>query len=84
MQISTVLGVAVPEERADNAWTEGVAIWVAILVVSLVGAFNDWNKDRQFQKLNALKDIIDVKASGRPSGLASAPLCLQGRHARAS
>jgi hypothetical protein len=25
------------------------------------GAFNDWNKDRQFQKLNALKDVIEVK-----------------------
>jgi Ca2+-transporting ATPase len=59
--ISTVLGVAVPAEREDSAWSEGVAIWVAVLVVSLVGAFNDWNKDRQFQKLNAQKDIIEVK-----------------------
>ncbi|PSC72089.1 P-type ATPase [Micractinium conductrix] len=59
--VSTVLGVAVPAEREDSAWTEGVAIWVAVLVVSLVGAFNDWNKDRQFQKLNAQKDIIEVK-----------------------
>lgn len=59
--VSTVLGAAVPSERADGAWSEGVAIWVAVAVVSLVGAFNDWNKDRQFQKLNALKDIIEVK-----------------------
>ncbi|KAL4450031.1 hypothetical protein ABPG77_010700 [Micractinium sp. CCAP 211/92] len=59
--VSTVLGVAVPAEREDSAWSEGVAIWVAVLVVSLVGAFNDWNKDRQFQKLNAQKDIIEVK-----------------------
>ena len=59
--VSTVLGVAVPEERAQNAWTEGVAIWVAVLVVSLVGAGNDWSKDRSFQKLNAQKDVIDVK-----------------------
>lgn len=56
-----MLGVAVPAEREDSAWSEGVAIWVAVLVVSLVGAFNDWNKDRQFQKLNAQKDVIDVK-----------------------
>lgn len=127
MQISTILGVAVPAEREDSAWSEGVAIWVAVLVVSLVGewaglrlagmlaqpvsagldvhrqmrsacmracwsgvdlrtfmlrvfklpyltvrlltpallppgAFNDWNKDRQFQKLNAQKDIIEVCA----------------------
>lgn len=59
--VSTILGVAVPEEREDNAWTEGVAIWVAVLVVSLVGAGNDWHKDRQFQKLNAQKDVIEIK-----------------------
>lgn len=59
--VSTVLGAAIPEERADNAWTEGVAIWVAVLVVSLVGAGNDWHKDRQFQKLNAQKDVIEIK-----------------------
>ena len=59
--VSTILGVAVPSERADNAWTEGVAIWIAVLVVSLVGAGNDWHKDRQFQKLNAQKDVIEIK-----------------------
>ena len=59
--VSTVLGVAVPEEREQNAWVEGVAIWVAVAVVSLVGAGNDWSKDRSFQKLNAQKDVIDIK-----------------------
>ena len=37
MQVSTVLGAALPEERAQSGWTEGVAIWVAVIVVSLVG-----------------------------------------------
>lgn len=37
MQVSTVLGVAIKEEREQNAWSEGVAIWVAVVVVSLVG-----------------------------------------------
>ena len=37
LQVSTVLGVAVPKEREESAWSEGVAIWVAVLVVSLVG-----------------------------------------------
>ena len=32
------MGAAVPAQRAEQAWTEGVAIWVAVLVVSLVGA----------------------------------------------
>ena len=36
--MSTILGAAVPAQRAEQAWTEGVAIWAAVLVVSLVGA----------------------------------------------
>ena len=36
-QVSTVLGVTIEEQREEKAWTEGVAIWVAVLVVSLVG-----------------------------------------------
>ncbi|DBB05302.1 TPA: hypothetical protein ACH3X3_010532 [Trebouxia sp. C0006] len=58
--VSTVLGVAIKEEREQNAWSEGVAIWVAVIVVSLVGAGNDFQKDKQFRKLNAQKDIVEV------------------------
>lgn len=59
--ISTVLGAAIPEERAHNGWIEGVAIWVAVLLVTCVGAGNDYNKDLQFRKLNAQKDAVMVK-----------------------
>ena len=38
LQISTVLGVAVKDQREESAWSEGVAIWVAVIVVSGVGA----------------------------------------------
>lgn len=34
-------------------WIEGVAIVVAIIIVVLVGSLNDWQKERQFVKLNA-------------------------------
>lgn len=37
MQVSTVLGVVIKQQREERAWTEGVAIWVAVLVVSSVG-----------------------------------------------
>ncbi len=60
-QISTVLGAAIPEERAQSAWSEGVAIWVAVLVVSLVASGNDYQKDLQFRKLNAQKERIEIK-----------------------
>ena len=40
VQVSTVLGVAIREERLQHSWTEGVAIWVAVIVVSGVGKPN--------------------------------------------
>lgn len=33
-------------------WVEGVAICVAIIIVTVVTAANDWQKERQFAKLN--------------------------------
>lgn len=42
-------------------WVEGVAIMVAIIIVVVVGAANDWQKERQFVKLNKKKDDRNVK-----------------------
>ncbi|KAI5793645.1 calcium-transporting ATPase 2 [Pyronema domesticum] len=42
-------------------WIEGVAICVAIVIVVLVGSLNDWQKERQFVKLNAKKEDREVK-----------------------
>ncbi|XPS99861.1 P-type Ca(2+) transporter [Ascochyta lentis] len=48
-------------------WIEGVAIIVAIAIVVVVGAANDWQKERQFVKLNKKKDDRQIKVirSGR-------------------
>ncbi|KAF3031126.1 hypothetical protein E8E11_002610 [Didymella keratinophila] len=48
-------------------WVEGVAIIVAIAIVVIVGAANDWQKERQFVKLNKKKDDRQIKVvrSGR-------------------
>ena len=103
LQISTVIGAALPSERAQSGWTEGVAIWVAVIIVSLVGkpshtcfrctacshgqasvcslpstfyrnehtgtrgylsaaSGNDYQKERQFKKINSQKDSIEVPA----------------------
>lgn len=54
-----------PEEFTDCApkqWIEGVAICVAILIVTVVAALNDWQKERAFVKLNAKKDDREIKA----------------------
>ncbi|CAE6514845.1 unnamed protein product [Rhizoctonia solani] len=42
-------------------WVEGVAIMIAILIVVVVGSLNDWQKERQFRKLNDKKDDRGVK-----------------------
>ncbi|CAI7571315.1 unnamed protein product [Penicillium pancosmium] len=42
-------------------WVEGVAICVAILIVTVVTAVNDWQKERQFSKLNKKNDDRYVK-----------------------
>ncbi|KAF3309982.1 plasma membrane calcium [Orbilia oligospora] len=42
-------------------WIEGVAIIVAIVIVVLVGAINDYQKEKQFVKLNKKKDSREIK-----------------------
>ena len=48
------------EAKVD--WVEGVAIMVAVIIVVVVGAVNDWQKERQFIKLNKKKEDRVVKA----------------------
>lgn len=42
-------------------WIEGCAICVSIAVVVMVGAINDFQKERAFVKLNAKKEAREVK-----------------------
>lgn len=48
-------------EEAQVDWVEGVAIVVAIVIVVLVGSINDWQKERQFKKLNEKREDRTVK-----------------------
>lgn len=56
-------------EAAQVDWVEGVAILVAVVIVDLVGSVNDYQKERQFKKLNAKKEQRDVKVirQGKPA-----------------
>lgn len=57
------LGVKhLPGEPPAVDWIEGVAICVAIVIVVMVGSLNDWQKERQFVKLNTKKEDREVKA----------------------
>ncbi|ODO10159.1 calcium-translocating P-type ATPase, PMCA-type [Cryptococcus amylolentus CBS 6273] len=48
-------------EEAQVDWVEGVAIVVAIIIVVMVGSVNDWQKERQFKKLNEKREDRTVK-----------------------
>ncbi|KFY25613.1 hypothetical protein V493_04556 [Pseudogymnoascus sp. VKM F-4281 (FW-2241)] len=77
LTIAAVISLAVglyqtfgqPHEEGEAAveWIEGVAITVAILIVVIVGALNDWQKERQFAKLNKKKQdrVVRVTRSGK-------------------
>jgi Ca2+-transporting ATPase len=57
-----------PEEKGAHVeWVEGVAIVAAILIVVVVGALNDFQKERQFVKLNKKKEerFVKVIRSGK-------------------
>ncbi|EJP63186.1 calcium-translocating P-type ATPase [Beauveria bassiana ARSEF 2860] len=56
------LGVDHPDGApAPVDWVEGVAICVAIIIVTVVGSLNDWQKEKAFVKLNARKDDREIK-----------------------
>ncbi|KAG8533380.1 uncharacterized protein KY384_002163 [Bacidia gigantensis] len=63
--ISLALGIYQSVNPTGNEarvqWVEGVAIMVAIAIVVVVGAANDWQKERQFVKLNKKKDDRNIK-----------------------
>ncbi|KAI9013962.1 PMCA-type calcium-translocating P-type ATPase [Phycomyces nitens] len=44
-------------------WVEGVAIMIAVIIVVSVGSANDYQKEKQFRKLNAKKEDRFVKAT---------------------
>lgn len=58
-----------PKEGASVDWVEGVAIIVAILIVVVVGAGNDWQKERQFVKLNKKVESDPIPPHSECSGI---------------
>eukprot|EP00051_Salpingoeca_urceolata_P001296 m.39842 g.39842 ORF g.39842 m.39842 type:complete len:1317 (-) comp11313_c0_seq1:125-4075(-) len=53
--ISLLLGLTV-EEDTETAWIEGAAIMVSVVIVVMVTAINDLQKERQFQELQAQQE----------------------------
>ena len=47
--VSLIVGIY--EEGAEKGWIEGVAIYIAVILVSNIGAANDYSKQLQFAEL---------------------------------
>jgi Ca2+-transporting ATPase len=64
--VSLILGMVPATQGEDHdsstGWIEGAAIYFAVIIVVLTTAINDFQKEKQFRALNALKDdrFIDV------------------------
>ncbi|OQS02761.1 P-type ATPase (P-ATPase) Superfamily, partial [Thraustotheca clavata] len=75
--ISLILGLAIPhgstttnkngtvtksdDGEPNTAWIEGVSILFAVMIVTLVTAVNDYQKEKQFRALNAVKEDEKIK-----------------------
>ncbi|CAD8172417.1 unnamed protein product [Paramecium octaurelia] len=66
---SIVIQVATSDdEHRSLAWIEGFAIFVAVLVCTNVAALNDYSKEKQFRKLNAVSEkskIVTIIRDGK-------------------
>eukprot|EP00041_Stephanoeca_diplocostata_P036660 m.1347271 g.1347271 ORF g.1347271 m.1347271 type:complete len:1261 (-) comp24911_c1_seq2:2923-6705(-) len=57
--ISLVLETSTADDdKIDTAWIEGTAIYVTVIIVVLVTAFNDMQKEKQFRELQAKDDAL--------------------------
>jgi calcium-translocating P-type ATPase len=65
--VSLAVGIYDDQRKAaagtpeGGGWIEGVAIIMAVLVVAVVTASNDYSKEQQFRALSAVNDDITVK-----------------------
>lgn len=64
--VSFIVGIV---EDPAKGWIEGAAILFAVLLVAVVTATNNFKKESQFRKLNAVKD--DIKVGVMRNGVAT-------------
>jgi P-type E1-E2 ATPase len=55
-----VLALTVERTKNPTAWIDGVAILVSVVVVVMVTAINDYQKEQQFQGLQAKQDAMKM------------------------
>lgn len=68
LAIGIYQSVSAEEGMSNIEWVDGVTVVVAIVIIVLASAANDWQKNHKFEKLNRRKQHRDVTVfrSGRP------------------
>ena len=66
------LGIGLYQDARNGTmthWIEGAAILIAVAIVVLVNALNDWQREKQFRKLNARAEdrLVNILKGGRPT-----------------
>lgn len=62
MIIASIVSIVVEEVLADDAaeretaWLDGFAIMLAVIICAFVSAFNNYEKEKQFQELQEVAD----------------------------
>ena len=56
--VSLVLGIAT--EGLKEGWLEGASILIAVIIIVTVTSTNNYLKEQQFQKLNALATAKNI------------------------
>lgn len=56
--VSLVLGIAT--EGLKEGWLEGTSILMAVVIIVSVTSFNNYMKEKQFQKLNKIAEQKNV------------------------
>lgn len=49
------MAIGIWKEGLSKGWYEGVTIYLAVLIITIVTAGNDYMKEKQFRKLNAIR-----------------------------
>jgi Ca2+-transporting ATPase len=59
--VSAAVSLAIGVIKGDGEWYEGFAILMAVVIVTLVTAINEYKKEQQFQELNKVKGESKTK-----------------------
>jgi len=76
--VAAVVSLAVGLYEDPSGYVEGVAILVAVLIVSIVTAVNDYQKESQFRTLNQVNEESDIVLirDGQPKKISTTDIVL--------